>query len=238
MGRRNKYYGGVTPRSSLTDSGIENALITLRGTQQRAVTALTSYTPTREDTIAMLFSADQIARATAAKGLITPAYMRPRYAVSAGDVTVGLEINYTGASCLPIDDDNLQIQPDKIGPLFAFIGEVLAIHDRYEEVKGVLGWFNRNATVSAVRYYWPPAMQLVPHAFRELQELPSRYNTPPGISDMLQSIRDSSATMAAAQLLPADVKPREMKDMRLTIHASNVSLGDQSYRTEQMVYNL
>lgn len=221
-------------RASLTDSSVDTAIEMIRRTQRRAMTALTKYTPSREATIAMLFNPDTIQRATAARNIVMPAQWCPDYTIQG----VQLEINYKEGRCLPINTSALDLQYQSISPLFNFIDEVKAIHMRYEEVKGVLRWFNRNATINAVRYYWPTAMQLCPSPFRELQALPTRHNTPPGIGDMLQAIRDSAATWAGAQMLPSDVAPRPRDKMQLTFPSIVVPCGGQKYLTEVTYYSL
>lgn len=231
-GQRDSY--GDKLRASLTDTAMEFAITTIKQTQQRAMTVLTQYTPSREATIAMLFNPDTIQRATAARNIVMPAQWCPDYTIQG----VQLEINYKEGRCLPINTSALDLQYPAISPLFSFIDEVKAIHMRYEEVKGVLRWFNRNATTSAVRYYWPTAMQLCPGPFRDLQGLPARYNTPPGISDLLQAIRDSSATWVGAQMLPSDVDPRPRATMRLTFPSIVVPCGGQKYMTDVTYYNI
>lgn len=236
MGRR--IYYGDKPRASLTDSAVDEAANKINTAGQKAVRVLTEYTPSREKTIEMLFEPSVIHRATQARGIVYPANEIVAYDLAPDDTTAPtLYINYHEARCLPINKDQMKLQLHLCEPLMAFVAQVKAIHDQYEEVKGVLRWFNRNATISAVRYYWPTALQLCPGQMREYHDMPSRHNSPPGISDMLQAIRDSAATWASSQMLPVDAEKRPRKLMWLTFGHHIVHCGAQSYRTGQITYN-
>lgn len=229
-------------KSALGLSHLETAKNTIARRMQRAVAALTDYGVSVEKTIAMLFKDDDIAKARAAKGIVKPDYICKQYAVAHECV---LTIDYSKAITLPIDPERLYIQPDRAGPLFRFIEEVRAIYCQYEECYACLKWLDLNASAGAIRYYWPPAMQLCSDspALLGMHEVPTRYLEPPRISDHLQQLRDTSATMAASVLIPETVKPRLRNSMWLTFNSQTVQhpedvSGLAKFVTQTQTFNI
>lgn len=225
---------GNTIRSSLTDSAVEYACSEINRKMQRAVRVLTRYDVSTADTVRMLFTDDQIERAQRALNLVRPESWTVSYPVNP---YAYLSVNFDKINCLPLDPARRSFRADLISPLNAFISEVTAIVDQYNEVKETLRWFNRNATMGAIRYYWPTAMQLCPEQFRNYQEVPTRFNTPATISDRLQMIRDTAATWAGAQMLP-EVDARQRGTMWLTINQHKVEREGVTFHTDQAIFNI
>lgn len=244
MGRRVNYntvgWRGSDERASLGDAHVETAINSLSRTALISATTMASYQPTREKTIDMLFRDDDIAAAKRVRGLVTASGSTRSYDIDTKN-RITLNINYEECPVVAMDSCAMSVHSDRIQPLLTFVEEVKAVHDRFEEVKGVLRWMNRNATPGAIRYYWPTAMKLTPKSkvWEDLQQVPSRFTTPENIGDWTQAIKDSAATVASSLLLPADVDPRPRVHMWLTFSSKKVELSDRaSYQTDQMHYNL
>lgn len=228
-------------RSSLGDTHVDNAVHQLKKTAELTATVMTSYTPTREKTIAMLFRDDDIAAAERVRGLVTASGSTRSYPINLDKQEVDLNINYYECPVVALDAAAMCPHSDRIQPLLTFIDEVRAVHDRFEELKAVLKWFNRKATAGACRAYWPTAMKLTPKskAWEDLQGVPSRYSEPPHVGDWLQAIRDSAQTFTQSLMLPTDVDTRPRNHMWLTFKSRTVVLSDNaSYQTDMMTYNL
>lgn len=227
-------------RASIGDGHVDVALGQLKRTAQIAAGVMARYACTRETTLSMLFADDTIAKLKQVRGMVTTLGHIRAYTVVPG---VDLHINYDGAMVPAVDDKMLALNQNasRLPPLLAYIAEVKAVHDRFEEVKAVLKWFNRNATPGAVRYYWPAAMKLCPNsrAWDGLQDVPSRYTTPEDIGDWIQPIKDAAATVAGSAMLPSDAVPREQGNMWLTFKLRTVKLSEHSsYETDTMVYHI
>lgn len=243
MSRRSRTIlpAGRDERSSLGDFHVETAIGTVNALAQRTVTTMTSYDLTAEQTLPMLFYDGDLAKLRQVRGMVIPESQIMHYNLQPA---INLYVNYKNLSVPAIQPDFLHLQPSRMAPLINHIAAVKAVHDRFEEVKGVLRWLNRNATPGAVRFYWPTAMKLCPSApiWRELQEVPSRYSVPAKLGVWLQSLKDAAATVAGAQMLPAHAVARPRNDMWLKFATYNVTLDsiidDGHYSTNEMIYNL
>lgn len=233
MGRSSTYSGTRIGRE------MEDAINKINHMQQCAVAALTEYPVRIDQTIAMLFNDEDVAKSAAVRNIITPSGWVRGYTILP-DTTLAIDYDddRDRAHCLPINPTRFQPNPFRIAPLNDFIGKVGAIYLQYEEVKGVLRWLNTNATLGAIRYYFPAAMQLCPATFAGMG-VPSRHDTPDGVSVWLQPIRDAAATVASATMLPKDVEPRKRHALWLTFSSRKVSLGDTGahYTTDQITLN-
>lgn len=226
-------------RASIGDAHVDVAIGVLEDMAKRSVATQTKYGYTRDETIAMLFDPTDITHAQNARGIVSPQANVVLYRVAEG---VDLGIDFAGCPTLAIDAARLSLQPCA-APLIAMVEQVSAIHYRFEEAKAALRWLNRHATPGAIRYYWPSAMQLTKDApiWRDLQEVPSRYNVPPGIGLILQSLKDAAATVSGALLLPdTTLTPRDKMWLRFTATTRYRAPADMvsSYTTDTVIYNL
>lgn len=234
MVRRTAYSG--------TRIGNEMETTISRLNQQSWVTVavLTKYEHTIDQTIAMLFPDEIIARSAAAKGIVYPSGWTREYELgtNAGPFTLGL--NYEkGAHCLPIQDTQVCFNHARGMPLLAYIREVEKVYLQFEEVKGVLRWLNHNATLGAIRYYFPQVLKLCPATFAGMG-VPSRHDTPAGIHDWLQPMRDAAATVVSAIMLPEDARPKERDAMWLTFASRKITLSvdGPQYSTDRMIFSI
>lgn len=229
---------GIDQRQSLGDFYVNAACNELNKYCWRTVAAMTDYTPTRGNTLHMLFDDSDITKLQEVRGLVKPMSLQESYTIKPG---VDLTINFDGAMVPTVTPDSMRVNLQRIAPLYEHVRAIKAIHDKFEEAKAVLRWLNRNATPGAIRFYYPAAMKLCPQspALHGLQHVPSRYSIPPNIGDWTQAIKDAAATVAGTAMLPATAVTRPRNLMWLTYATTNVKLSlSANYDTDQMVYNL
>lgn len=225
-------------RSSIGDSYVKEACDKLNGACQRTVAMMTHYQHTRETTLPMLFDDSVIDKMTAVRSMVAHDNAVKAYEVGPG---IHLSINYTDARLPSIVPAMLKINRQRAVSLLEHVAAVKAVHDRFEEVKAVLRYCNRNCTPGAIRYNFPQALALCPTApaLRDMEGVPQRHVNPPTIGSWIQAVKDATATLAQLALMPADVQPRDRKLMWLTFNQQVVHPGiDAKYYTDIMHYNL
>jgi hypothetical protein len=228
MGRR---YGGPKTGDYIGTGAMEKAIKQINKLMEVSFNVLTEYTPTVDQTIAMLFDPDVIARATAAKGVVRDPMMTLPYTIK--DYVV-LNLSYDGAQCLPIKPALYMQQQHLIGPLRGVVDQMEEIYLKFEHVKVALRWLNKNATKAAIRYYWPTILQLLPSEFAEYQECPQRFAEPNKIETMSQLFRDTATTMASAKLLSDGAVGRGHSSLLLTFNTRHITVGDGRHSTDQV----
>lgn len=215
---------------------MEAAIRRINAQQQIAAAVLTEYTLGVPETIAMLFDDEDVAKATAAKGIVIAPYSTTAEYVLQPAMRLG--INSDGAYCPPLRPGRLAVNKSRYVPLAHYIHRAEALYLQYEQVKAVLRWLNQNATLNAIRYYFPTAMQLCPETFRGM-EMASRHSTPEHIHDWLQPMRDAAATVASAAMLPVPAEARKRNKMWLTFDSRTVQLSpDSKYSTDQITFDI
>jgi hypothetical protein len=205
---------------------------------QKTIVVMTHYQHTREATLPMLFDDDVIDKLQAVRGMVKASESTKYYEVLPG---VNLHINYEDARLPSIEQKMLRVNHSRAQPLLEHIAAVKAVHDQFEEVKGVLRYCNRNCTPGAIRYNFPQAIALCPTApaLRDLDGVPTRHTNPTNIGDWVQAIKDATATLAQVAMLPDDIATRDKKLLWLTFPKKTVQLGaTTSYETDLMTYNL
>lgn len=244
MTRRNSFQNLSSPnkdkdeRQSIGDFYVSSAIDSLKERAGAAVATMTHYTTSREGTLAMLFDDAVLAKLQAVRGMVETRTNVKLYKL-ADDCHLG--VDFEGAKVPAIEDAYLVANSSRVGPLIAHMMAVKEIHDKYEEVKAVLRWFNRHATPGAIRYYWPSAMKLCEKSpvWKDLQGVPTRYSIPPRIGDWSQSVKEAAATVTAALLLPSTATPRPRNMMWLKFPSRTVRLTiDTRYETDDMTYFL
>lgn len=106
----------------------------------------------------------------------------------------------------PPKENSSVVAPLVTHRLAAVIGRVREIQQEFAIVRFVFRWFNRNASLTSIRYYWPTILTLVPHLN---VELPTSMKPLRDVAPMLPLIRQSANTMTAALLLPKDETERD-----------------------------
>jgi hypothetical protein len=221
---------------------MESAISFIHQKQKTAVTLLTEYKFSRYKTIEMLFSPDTIAKATAANGIVKPDYMSKNYELNGVCQFMGnLGISYMGCKCLPIRAHKLELQQN-VTPLLLYLKEVEKVYLQYEEVKGVLRWLNKNATIGGIRYYWPSIMKVAPKdsVFANMETAPKRFDTPSMLHEWMTALRNSAVTVASMTLQPSDAEPRPFTEMSVSCYKRKVvvSASQLHYETDSMSFNV
>ena len=226
-------------RSSLGDTHVDKALGDLKRACAAEINALYSYDVSTMGTLAMLIDDDKMAKLKAVYGMVTAYADRKTYALYPD---VDISIVFKDEPIPSVEKEFIQVDPQRFVPLATFIQNIRPIHQKYEEVKAVLKWLNRNATPGAIRYYWPHAMKLCPKSlnnWEDYQEVPSRYSEPDHVADWLQPMRDAATTLVGSLLLPSNAAPKDVTAMKLTFKSTKVKLsGASGYSTDSMDYNL
>lgn len=236
MSRRRRNFGQPEVRQSIGDGYVQDAVNDLNRRCGSALSVMTEYSFTREQTLPMLFADDVINKMQQVKGMVNPKSDTVNYPI---DANLILTIDYEDARLPAIDVSCFHLNRTRVGPLLQYVREVTAIYEKYEEVKAVLRWLNRNATPGAVRYLWPTALQLCPKApsLKDMHHVPTRFDTPRGINVWTQALKDSATTVVSSLLLPETAKPRPRNKMWLTF--TGHTIGDDEttpeYQTDQFV---
>lgn len=244
MGRRGYRGNLVAPREdermSIGDSHVSEACDALNKTAKATAALMTTYTPTFHGTLPMIFKDADLEALQRVRGMVNTTTNIKGYEVFTG-VKLFMHFEDNKSKVPAIEERMLHLQHDRMAPLLAHIATVKAVHERFEEVKAVLRWLNRNATPGAIRYFFPPALKLCPKspALTELQHVPSRYTTPVHIGDWGQSIKDAAATVAQSAMLPNDAVERPKAVMWLEFATREVHLTlDTHYSTDVMLYHI
>lgn len=110
-------------------------------------------------------------------------------------------------------------QEERAAPLSTALATLTDLHLKWGAVKHLLRWFNRHATIGAVRALWPSVLQLCPDspALKNLTHSPQRYTNPQGLSALLPLIRSTSATVASMAMIPGDASPRQVGTVRIVL---------------------
>src|SRR6185312_5941138 len=204
---------------SIGDADVAEACRNLTTLALKHANMAVPWHPEFRPTLNMLFTQETIERAERAHGVVVPRYEQETYENIAPAVTLGVEFNDSGVPT--IDEARLEVQMPAASRLLHTIDEIRGIYLKYEKVKYVLRWMNRNATPGAIRHYWPTALNLCKQstALQELAGGTTRYAEPPGIGDHLQMLRDTAATVAAAALMPDTLISRPRERFWLTFHS-------------------
>ena len=220
MGWNSRRNRPTEPRGVFTGSDMETAIGTLDKTCYNEISMFVPQRFHREAVLPWLFSEDTLAKLRAVKGMVNTDANKV-YPIDDGVCDIVMEYKTyknDNASVPAIEPCMLQIS-SWAEPLLTTIASMQAIHEKYGRVKHLLRWFNMNATEGAVRNYWPAAMSLCPNSsVAQMTVAPVRYNTPAGIGEMLPLIRETAGTVAAMQLVPADVPDRPYNNMRLILN--------------------
>lgn len=107
--------------------------------------------------------------------------------------------------CMTPKDEYIKLPPDMQVVLETWYAGVLEVYREWMVVRHVANWFNRNASIGAMRYYWPCIMSLLPPG-RNLDNMHKgtleKYKEPVGVSKMLPLCRTTATLVTSGQLLP------------------------------------
>lgn len=227
-------------RSSLGDTHLKLGEQTIHNMMQRTAAVMLDHVPSRDKVIAMLFDPIHIEKAQAACGLVMPNSERIEYELP-GMKYIGLVVNFDGSHCLPIRKERMNPQ-QSITPLLDLAIRAHNIYLQFEEAKAVLRWLNKNATPGAIRYYFPAARKLCPAAEMP-DDVPTNYGEPVNVHRWLDRIRRASVTLAAAAMIPDDVRIRQRDQLWINFATRTITDGGPAhilaqYDTDYGTFNL
>jgi hypothetical protein len=187
------------------------------------------------DTLDWLFSADVLQKAAAVRGIVTPESMYERYNIA----DVQLTLDFKNLPMPTIMSRAATPDLSKGASFVAAIKTAKEIQHKYARVKHLLRWLDANATPGAIRTYWPAVVALCPRSgIAKLPSTPTRCATPVSIGEMLPLIRETAGTVAAMQMIPADVTVRMTNDMWIVLLSSTEELEGATYVVEAITINL
>lgn len=177
---------------------------------------------TREQLLPWLFRDEDLAKLRAVNGMVETPAARSYALLPYVTLTLSYDNDKQRATTPAIEASRFFPQGDRTVPLMAALRTLDAPCLKYGLVKHLLRWFDKNATLGAIRNYWPAAMQLCPDVFKDMAEASDRYSTPADIGTMLPLIRETAGTVAAMALVPKDAPVRPFGTVRVTFHARYV----------------
>lgn len=122
---------------------------------------------------------------------------------------ISLIINFDALKMLAPNERHCQLTGVIPKDVLAHWDAMLEIHEKWNNVRQVLTWFNEhNVTLGAARYYWPAILALLPENGMLLQCTGQRYKEVEGISEVIPLMRETSTTIATMKLLPPEDKSR------------------------------
>lgn len=87
--------------------------------------------------------------------------------------------------------------------------EMRKLHQKWMDVRNVCQWLNdHKVTLGAARYYWPTILMLMPDNVALAECGGQRYKEVQGISEIIPTMRETSATVATMKLLPPEDKSK------------------------------
>jgi hypothetical protein len=193
------------------------------------------------DTVASwLFPDDLIALLKQASPYVDPSSQTGSYEPLRGAHMPSVNMRFDQSDYPPPTALALRPYQDRIVPLEDMICAVNVLRQKYGAVKHLLRWFNRNATPAAVRTYWPSVLTLCKDSpiGKDYPDVPSRYTVPTDIGKVLPLIRDTAATVAMMQMLPADVFPRPRGQVWLTYGANPATHEGVDISLDSLMVNL
>lgn len=190
------------------------------------------------EVISMLFRDEHVAKLKAVHGLLALEDVTHSYRL-APYLNCVCHFNTRGLMPTPANDA-MYWQPERADALVRAVQTLNELHVKWGAVKHLLRWFNRNATIGAVRANWPSVMTLCPDApsLKELQHSPTRYTNPQELSALLPLIRATSTTVASMTMLPGDAQPRIKGTVWIELPARTVDYEGTSIKLDHQIFNL
>ena len=155
--------------------------------------------------LAMCFDRDVLDKATAFFPYQTKHYHNVSYvgaSLTNGQI-VNLGIDWEETGMCAIAPTAFNAQNDSA--LCAWVDGAKAIVKKWEQVRRVFKFLNQNATVGAMRHYWPSVLALIPNDGTQTpihQTDGVRFKDVPNIGLWLGAIRESAATVTSALMIP------------------------------------
>ncbi len=183
-----------------------DALKTLDNIEERAIYALVDIKLTTEDILNTLLDPEHIRLLRSVVSLAKPqynvmsVYLKPYIA--------RISIEASRFNVYPFDSNIVRDVP-KESMLGQTLDQIMGISVRYDKVRQVVKWMNKNATVGACRYYWPAMCALLP-ADHEIHSCDGvKFRDILGVASMIETFRETSPIVAGAVMIPEIKQARE-----------------------------
>ena len=149
------------------------------------------------------FPADALAKLREALPLVDSATHRHTYPIKIEGILTRLSLELDGIGYPALNETLFKLPPGNL--LYDAIIHMQKIVKQFNEVRIVIDWMDKNASVGALRYYFPAILSLIPADNTPLFEVNGNvHKTPQGIADYVPLIRDRvSPLIVSALFLPA-----------------------------------
>lgn len=213
-------------RSSIGDDTVNGAVNRITAAMHAEIAMNVERGFIAMDALHMFFPDDLADQLRAVRHCVTPSSTTGNYPVGGSDIKTHVDWSKSGIPTPSVDA--MQPHYDRMDLFHAAIQTVRDARIKYGKVVHLIRWFNRNATPSAVRNYWPSALALVPGSrfAADNAEPPSRYSVPNGIGGLLSLLRETAGTVAGMQLIPSDMKGRARGQVWLTFEPTAIITED------------
>lgn len=213
-------------RSSIGDDDVQHAVDAIHGVMHAEIAMNVERGFTAMNALHMFFPDDLADRLRAVRHCVTPQSDIGDYPIGGQGIKAHVDWSNSGIPTPSVAA--MQPHRDRMELFHIAIQTVRDARIKYGKVVHLIRWFNRNATPSAVRNYWPSALALVPGSKFAVDnaEPPSRYSVPNGIGGLLSLLRETAGTVAGMQLIPSDMRRRARREVWLTFEPTEIITED------------
>lgn len=202
-------------RQSLLGSLFEGANTRVLNWTHQTVACMVKADFTKEELIRWLFDDDTRCRLQSAYPLSEKHTLHQQYEVP-GCGQANVWISFEDVEMLVPRRDVVNVDAIAAQPLFDVCAAIAKIREDFAIVHYVLEWMDTNATMGAMRYYWPSVGALAPDF--ELGNCPVSFRDPKGIENMPHLLRHAARVVAEAQLIPKQTIPSRGISLPFTGH--------------------
>lgn len=115
----------------------------------------------------------------------------------------------------------IQFNKDAGAPLLKAYETLEDVVTEFNICRAILSWMTQNATLGAIRHYWPTVMALAPDLTNHMEDLPRRYVEPKAnIGPLLPLLRGSDSTVGTAGLLAKVTDIGSYEDTSLVLYTT------------------
>ena len=191
------------PNGSLTFYQKQTALHKVKALEKAMVSTMVPLNFDLQAICNWCFPADALAKLREALPLVDSATHRHTYPFTIEGVSTRLSLELDGIGYPAPNETLFKLPPGNL--LYDAIIHIQKIVKQFNEVRMVINWMDKNASVGALRYYFPAILSLIPADKTPLFEVNGNvHKTPQGIADYIPLIRDRvSPLIVSALLLPA-----------------------------------
>ena len=191
------------PNGSLTFYQKQTALHKVKTLEKAMVSTMVPLNFDLQAICNWCFPADALAKLREALPLVYCATHIHTYPIKIEGVSTRLSLELDGIGYPAPNETLFKLPPGNL--LYDAIIHMQKIVKQFNEVRMVINWMDKNASVGALRYYFPAILSLIPADNTPLFEVNGNvHKTPQGIADYVPLIRDRvSPLIVSALLLPA-----------------------------------